>query len=283
MKKINQVGLSLLVGSGMLLGLSATQTTAHACTYLRYYQDIANQTASVTNRSATVYTSGSLKHRAGTMWNYHAKVEQYYAAHVTKNGKASVYYKFRDGKRTGWVWHGYLKSIASSTGTTPTNGATTPTNTTTIGSKSIAPGTTVDNMDWTKLEQQRYVDVDSDSAYMMQLFSGTIYDQRVQNAAKLSWNTTDGVDFAYDDQEQGWQRELNDEKINSKGFKAIRFTAKAPYDHAAIEQAITKAGYDANARTKFAGWSIGAEYMTAEGADEGPEAGGGLILLVPNP
>lgn len=128
MKLKQQLGLSLVVGGGLLFGLSTSQTTAHASTYLRYYQNIPNKQVSVTNGNAAVYTSARLSHRAGTMRYYGSKVEEYYAAHVTRNGRASVYYKFRAGHYTGWVWHGYLKSIGSSTGTTST---TKPTNTST--------------------------------------------------------------------------------------------------------------------------------------------------------
>ncbi|MFC6253759.1 hypothetical protein ACFP1H_04080 [Secundilactobacillus hailunensis] len=282
MKKLNQVGLSLLVVSGMLLGLSVTQSTAHARTYLRYYENIANQNATVTNRNATVYTSGSLKHRAGTMWNYHAKVEQYYAAHVTKNGKTSVYYKFRDGKRTGWVWHGYLKPIVSNTGaTTSTTPASTKNPSTTASGKSIAPGTTVENEDWTALAKK--AGVDDNQAYIMQLFSGTIYNQKVQNVANLSWNEADSADF--DDSDQALQENSSRYGVNSTGIVAIRFTASTNkyHDYTAIKNAIEKAGYDASARAKFTGWSIGAEYEEPGSYSEGPKDGDGLILLVPNP
>ncbi|RRG00729.1 MAG: hypothetical protein DUD34_14640 [Lactobacillus sp.] len=289
-----QLGLSLVVGGGLLFGLSTPQTTAHASTYLRYYENIPNKTVSVTNKNAYVYNNGRLSRKMGTMRYYGSKVEEYYAAHVVKNGKASIYYKFRVGHRTGWVWHGYLKSIASSTGTTPTttptntttttptSGATTPTNTT-AGGKSIAPGTTVDNMDWTKLEQQRYVDVTPSSAYLMSLFPGTIYNQKVQNAAKLSWASDDSAGFDYGNSAQGYQRFLSAENINTKGYVAIYFNGIQPYDHASIDKALTKVGYDANARSKFAGWSIGAEYNEPGSLNEGVGDGDGLILLVPNP
>ncbi|MCH5461614.1 hypothetical protein HC026_03115 [Lactobacillus sp. LC28-10] len=109
MKLIKKLGLSLVIGGGLLFGLPVNQTTAHASTHLRYYENIPNQTVSVTNSNANVYNNGHLSRRVGTMRSYGTKVEAYYAAHVTKNGKASVYYKFRAGNRTGWVWHGYLK------------------------------------------------------------------------------------------------------------------------------------------------------------------------------
>ncbi|WP_054699174.1 hypothetical protein [Secundilactobacillus odoratitofui] len=102
MKKTIALTLTLLAGGG-LFGLAGTQTTAHASSYVRYYQNIKNQTATVSNRNAPVYTTGSLRHRAGTMKNYGTQVEQYYAAHVRKqNGKASIYYKFRIGKKN-WL------------------------------------------------------------------------------------------------------------------------------------------------------------------------------------
>lgn len=86
---------------------------ASAKTTLRYYQDIKNATYTVTNKNATVYTTGTLKHKKGTMASFGTKVTGYYAAHITKNGKSSVYYKFKVGNKTGWVWHGYLKKAAT--------------------------------------------------------------------------------------------------------------------------------------------------------------------------
>ncbi|MFC6253757.1 hypothetical protein ACFP1H_04065 [Secundilactobacillus hailunensis] len=279
-----QLGLSLVVGGGLLFGLSTTQTTAHASTYLRYYENIPNKTVSVTNKNAYVYNNGRLSRKVGTMRYYGSKVEEYYAAHVVKNGKASIYYKFRAGNRTGWVWHGYLKSIASSTGTTPTSGATTPTN------------TTVDNMNWSAIEKRDVLD--STQEYIMQLFPDTIYNRSVELAAQQLWSagSADGVDF--DESQQSLQRWLSSthfisgdyghrvsssKTINSTGFVGIPFTVKAPYDHAAILRALDQAGYDANARSKFAGWSIGAEYEEPGSTDEGPQAGDALVYLVPNP
>ncbi|MFC6253767.1 hypothetical protein ACFP1H_04125 [Secundilactobacillus hailunensis] len=273
-----QLGLSLVVGSGLLLGLSATPANAQARTYVRYYENIPNKTVSVTNKNAYVYNNGCLSRKMGTMRYYGSKVEEYYAAHVTKNGKTSVYYKFRVGHRTGWVWHGYLKSIASSTGTTtPTNG----TNTQTTSGKSIAPGTTVENEDWNALARRD--GVYSDTAAIMQMFPKTIYNQKVEEITAYSWNTTDEADF--DDSDNGINQNSWGTGVNMNGFVAIRFRASTNKldDYAAIEKALDKAGYDANARAKFAGWSIGAQYEEPGNTDEGPQGGMGLVLLVPNP
>lgn len=288
-----QLGLSLVIGGGLLFGLSTAQTTAHASTYLRYYENIPNKTVSVTNKNAYVYNNGRLSRKVGTMRYYGSKVEEYYAAHVVKNGKASIYYKFRVGHRTGWVWHGYLKSIASSTGTTPTTtttntgsttntGTTTPTNTTTAGSKSTAPGTTVENEDWNAL-QKGNAGVYSDTAAIMQMFPKTIYNQKVEYVTSDCWNTEDAADF--NDSDSGIKEWSSREGVNSNGFVAIRFdaTTNKDNDYAAIEKALDKAGYDANARAKFAGWSIGAQYEEPGNTDEGPQGGMGLVLLVPNP
>ena len=39
-------------------------------------------------------------------------VTGYYAAHITKNGKKTVYYKFETANgKTGWAWHGYFKKF----------------------------------------------------------------------------------------------------------------------------------------------------------------------------
>lgn len=93
--------------------LGATTSQASAKTKVRYYQDIKNASYTVTNSKATVYTSATLKHKKGTLKSYGSKVTGYYAAHITKNGKATIYYKFKVGKKTGWVWRGYLKKAAT--------------------------------------------------------------------------------------------------------------------------------------------------------------------------
>lgn len=274
-----QLGLSLVVGGGLLFGLSTTQTTAHASTYLRYYENIPNKTVSVTNKNAYVYNNGRLSRKMGTMRYYGSKVEEYYAAHVVKNGKTSIYYKFRVGHRTGWVWHGYLKSIASSTGTTPTT-TTTNTGTTTSG-KSIAPGTTVENEDWNAIARRD--GVYSDTATIMQMFPKTIYNRKLDFVTGACWNTTDEADF--DDSDNNIKEMSLREGVNPTGFVAIRFDASTNKldDYAAIEKALDQAGYDANARAKFAGWSISAQYEEPGNTDEGPQGGMGLVLLVPNP
>jgi hypothetical protein len=271
-----QLGLSLVVGGGLLFGLSTTQTTAHASTYLRYYENIPNKTVSVTNKNAYVYNNGRLSRKMGTMRYYGSKVEEYYAAHVVKNGKASIYYKFRVGHRTGWVWHGYLKSIASSTGTTPTT-TTTNTGTTTSG-KSIAPGTTVENEDWNALEKKN-TGVFSDTAAIMQMFPGTIYSQKVEDVTSVVYSTTDFSEF--DDSDNGISRSSYGMGVNMNGFVAIRFHASTNKldDYAAIEKALDQAGYDANARSKFAGWSIGAQYEEPGNTEEGPTDGDGLVFV----
>ncbi|GAW98678.1 hypothetical protein [Secundilactobacillus mixtipabuli] len=184
-----QLGLSLVVGGGLLFGLSTTQATAHASTYLRYYENIPNKTVSVTNKNAYVYNNGRLSRKVGTMRYYGSKVEEYYAAHVVKNGKASIYYKFRVGHRTGWVWHGYLKSIASSTGTTPTS--TTTNNTTNNSDNSIPTSTSSD----AKLRAE----ATAQNNQILALFPNSVQDptlmkmaDQLMNSTEL--NTTDDMD-----------------------------------------------------------------------------------------
>lgn len=86
-----------------------TPVSGNAKTKVRSYENISNATYTVTNKNANVYSSAKLTHKKGKLGTYGSKVTGYYAAHVSKNGKASIYYKFKVGKSTGWVWHGYLK------------------------------------------------------------------------------------------------------------------------------------------------------------------------------
>lgn len=88
---------------------SVLPLSGHASTKVSSYENIKNATYTVTNAKATVYSSASLKHKKGTLGSYGSKVTGYYAAHVKKNNHASIYYKFKVGNKTGWVWHGYLK------------------------------------------------------------------------------------------------------------------------------------------------------------------------------
>lgn len=273
MKRTIALTLTLLAGGG-LFGLASTQTTAHASSYVRYYQNIKNQTATVTNRNAPVYTTGSLRHRAGTMKNYGTQVEQYYAAHVRKqNGKASIYYKFRIGKKTGWVWHGYLKPV-STTSNTATNG-TTPTTAFTNNS------TTVENTDWRKTSASGTF---SASATLMQLFPKTIYSSTLFQLANGYINIDDGSDRTnYFD----WhQTELNQAFGNGSTVTPtlidVHIPDQEPFTKAAIDAGLTKAGYDATARAKFAGWYIGGFIEPNAYADEGASGGDIEVVLVPS-
>lgn len=107
--KNSQLRNTILIALSAALFTAVAPVTSQAKTRVRYYQNIKNATYTVANRHATVYTSGQLTHKKGTLGAYGSKVTAYYAAHVTKNGRSSVYYKFKVGKRTGWVWRGYLK------------------------------------------------------------------------------------------------------------------------------------------------------------------------------
>lgn len=111
LKKLTVIGLSCGIFAGGVL----VPTQASAKTKVRSYENIKNATYTVTKSSATVYSSASLTHKKGTLKSFGTKVTGYYAAHVTKNGKSSIYYKFKVGHKTGWVWHGYLKKASSST------------------------------------------------------------------------------------------------------------------------------------------------------------------------
>ncbi|GAX08046.1 serine protease [Secundilactobacillus silagincola] len=108
LRKLTVIGLSF----GIFAGGALVPTQASAKTKVRSYENIKNATYTVTKSSATVYSTASLTHKKGTLKSFGTKVTGYYAAHVTKNGKSSIYYKFKVGNKTGWVWHGYLKKAA---------------------------------------------------------------------------------------------------------------------------------------------------------------------------
>ncbi|MTV82805.1 hypothetical protein GM612_09125, partial [Lactobacillus sp. CRM56-3] len=183
MKK-NKLMLAAAVVAGGFFAF-ATQTTAHASAYVRSYQNIKNANATVTNTKAPVWTTASLKHRAGTMRNYGTQVEQYYAAHIRKsNGKAYIYYKFRIGKKTGWVWHGYLKPFTSGT-TAPTTGTT---GTSTNSGTDLVP---VANANWNKIGATGAFAADST---LMQMFPNTIFSKYLYSAVQGYNNIDDGVD-----------------------------------------------------------------------------------------
>lgn len=102
----------IVLSAGLFLSLGSL--SGQAKTKVRSYQNIKNATYQVTNWNATVYSSANLAHKKGKLGTYGPKVTGYYAAHVSKNGKSSIYYKFKVGKKTGWVWHGYLKKAVPS-------------------------------------------------------------------------------------------------------------------------------------------------------------------------
>lgn len=261
--------LLLAMVTGGVLGLETTQATAHASAHVRYYQNIKNQNATVENSNAPVWTTGSLRHRSGTMGNYGTQVEQYYAAHIRKsNGKSYVYYKFRIGKKTGWVWHGYLKPV---TATTPTFGASSSGN-------DLIP---VANVNWSKT--YAVGDHLADKT-LMQMFPGAIYSSYLHLAAMDSFNTTDGVDGQYyfnDDLYATIDKKFG---LNSSVKPVVISTETSepePFTKVNIDSALTKAGYSASDRAKYAGWYIGGSILPADRSDEGLSGGETTVILLP--
>lgn len=96
-----------IVGFGVF-----STNVAEAKTTVKYYQNIKNAVYWSLSDEGAIYSTGSLKHRIGTLdlsMGKDGKVTVYYAVHVIKNGKKTVYYKFRYGNRTGWAWRGYFQ------------------------------------------------------------------------------------------------------------------------------------------------------------------------------
>lgn len=112
MGKLGKLSLSvvlalLMVVSGVMT--ANNQASAKTKVKVRYYQDIKNAIYTVKNSKAPVYSTAKLTHKKGTLKSFGTKVTGYYAAHITKNGKSTIYYKFKSGSKTGWVWRGNLK------------------------------------------------------------------------------------------------------------------------------------------------------------------------------
>ncbi|MTV81778.1 hypothetical protein [Secundilactobacillus folii] len=209
------------------------------------------------------------------MRNYGTQVEQYYAAHIRKsNGKAYVYYKFRIGKKTGWVWHGYLKPFTSGT-TAPTTGTT---GTSTNSGTDLVP---VANANWNKIGATGVFAADST---LMQMFPNTTFSKYLYSAVQGYNNMDDGVDRPnYFD--TSWSNTMKSKLGVQSTAKPVYIYASVsepePFTKANIEAALTKAGYDANARAKFSGWYIGGSIEPDSWADEGAYGGMTTIVLVP--
>lgn len=113
MKKylFKRVSMMILGVATLFAALAVTPTVGNASTKLRSYSNIKDASYTV-NQKATVYTNGKLSHKKGTMKSFGKVVTGYYAAHITKNGKKTVYYKFETANgKTGWAWHGYFKKF----------------------------------------------------------------------------------------------------------------------------------------------------------------------------
>ncbi|WP_461243820.1 CAP domain-containing protein [Secundilactobacillus muriivasis] len=98
-----------LIVTGLVMAMILFIPSAKAKTTFKYYQNIKDTTCSVTYKYAPVYTTGKLTHKKGTIRSYGTKVKAYYAAHVIRDGYPYVFYKFKVGKKTGWIWNGYLR------------------------------------------------------------------------------------------------------------------------------------------------------------------------------
>jgi len=96
------------------LAVGVVPTTQASAKTKVYYQKMTAATYTVVKKNATVYSSAFLTHKKGTMKSFGNKVTGYNTARVTKNDKTALYYQFKVGKKTGWVWHGYLKNSSKS-------------------------------------------------------------------------------------------------------------------------------------------------------------------------
>ncbi|KRK98098.1 hypothetical protein FD04_GL001076 [Secundilactobacillus odoratitofui DSM 19909 = JCM 15043] len=110
---------SLIIASTSFAGALLVSKPANASTKtkVRYYQNIKNATYTIRNKRAVVYTTAKLNHKkVARLGEMGPKVTGYYAAHITKNGKRAVYYKFKTTYgSTGWVWNGWLKKVTKTT------------------------------------------------------------------------------------------------------------------------------------------------------------------------
>lgn len=125
MSKFKTIMAAMAVTAGITSGLMISNSTeAAAKTTVRSYQNIKNATYTIKNKKAVVYTTAKLNHKkSAKLGQYGSKVTGYYAAHVTKNGKKAIYYKFKSANgSTGWIWHGWLKkTVTNSNSNLPTN------------------------------------------------------------------------------------------------------------------------------------------------------------------
>lgn len=114
MSKITKL-IAIVAATAGVMVTTSNPVNASAATKFRYYKNIKDHTYKITNKKAVIYSNGKIKHKTGAKLGEYGKyVTGYYSSHVTKNGKKSVYYKFKTGSgHTGWVWHGYLKKVSN--------------------------------------------------------------------------------------------------------------------------------------------------------------------------
>lgn len=119
-RTLSVFAVTLVVAGGT--ALSSAQQVSASKTKFGYYKNINNGIYKVANKNAIVYSTGKLTHkRTNKLGKYGAYVTGYYAAHVTRNGKKMIYYKFKTSSgSTGWVWRGWLKATSNNETTSTT-------------------------------------------------------------------------------------------------------------------------------------------------------------------
>ncbi|MGP4116975.1 hypothetical protein ACS4N0_07345 [Levilactobacillus zymae] len=190
-----------------------------------------------------------------------------------------IYYHVNNGDYTsgGWIWRGYLKAAPVIAG--GSNAVKTPV--------AVAPATVpLARMNLDALYQSpQHAAVNPADATVMQLFPTALYDQRVYVAANSYLNL--GDDRTVGEYDPNTAAEMADFKhllnnVPNRIVKVVTFEARAPYDAAAIDRALSRVGYPAKVRAGYHGWYVGGGVLaiSADEADAGEYPGEGIVLLV---
>ncbi|WP_089136980.1 CAP domain-containing protein [Secundilactobacillus silagei] len=109
--KFNKVGKAVLTVGVVVfsIGLTTTSTASAKETVKSVTSHLAKVTTfKVGKKSAAVYSTASLNHKEGTLKSFGSKVKAYHISQINRNGKKTIYYQIKTGKKSGWVWQGYL-------------------------------------------------------------------------------------------------------------------------------------------------------------------------------
>ncbi|KRL48055.1 hypothetical protein [Levilactobacillus spicheri] len=219
------------------------------------------------------YGSNSLTNRVKWITNAHELL------YDKQTGKELLYYHVNsaNGKRGGWIWHGYFRAkpvlgethaqwVAEEKAQAKREAALSPAN------------TTIAKMNWAPI-QKLDSNLNTDNQKLLELFPAATFDYRLQNAVEqdqiLAKDTRNG-----DISQANWQTYFQTLVPVQQSRFVDHILVKNPDSQTSMDQALAAAGLNATARNQYKGWEIGASIVTPTEDIEGEAPGSVMIYLV---